>query len=509
MVGGLRDAGRDRGHNRKLLVSVFDPQEAREAVLGGARIVDSEDPRSALGNIKPQAIMDISDAVLNYSRDQEVQLSTNIGEDQLLFRRTDSGHAVEKSPYEIAGKAAQAALGVAVSMGTRVHPCNIIKVGLDGMHLPILKDVLTEVVRTLNRTEQFSHSQVMSVLFAQDLALWRERKGNPMVVRELVALREFSPTTADSPVEGTIDLLDYYRYLTGPDGGPLFPERPDLEQLIEAGVLPGWSDSTRVKLNEPFPHSKFGLTPAERTDREAIKKMVDATADAGADGIMLDTSILFKVARVGLVDTTESTGRDTASMVDFNRFDITGTGPDALVRTGILSVEEIRFFVDYCHYRGVEANLAGSLQSYQAQQLWRLVPQIDQVSTRGGASAILRDPSQPPSEEDPVASRRDQVMMRQLVRGLVPPEHGGYLWLPKKMRSVDGMDEAIARLQQSFPDLAPVFWADEYGQLEPSHPRGSGTGAPATVPVPRQASAPTADVAGGARRVDVEEVPGR
>ncbi|GAA1309268.1 (5-formylfuran-3-yl)methyl phosphate synthase [Saccharothrix xinjiangensis] len=446
---------------------MFDTQEAREAVLGGARIVDSEDPRSALGNIKPQAIMDISDAVLNYTRDQEVQLSTNIGEDQLLFRRTDSGHAVEKSPYEIAGKAAQAALGVAVSMGTRVHPCNIVKVGLDGMHLPILKEVLTEVVRTLNRTEQFSHSQVMSVLFVQDLPLWRERKNNPLVVRELVSLREFSPTMAAGPVEGTVDLPDYYRYLTGPDGKPLFDHRPSLQELIDAGVLPPWTDTIRVKINDPFPHSQFGLTPAERTDREAIKKMVDATADSGADGIMLDTSILFKVARVSLVDTTEPVGSEGPGIVDFNRFDITGTGDEALVRKGILSVEDIRFFVDYCHYRGVEANLAGSLQSYQAQQIWRLVPRTDQVSTRGGASAILRDPSAPTPKEDQVASRRDQVMMRQLVRGLIPPEQGGYLWLPKKMQGVDGVDKAVGRLQENFPDITEVYWSDEYGRLEP------------------------------------------
>jgi len=72
--------------NRKTLVSVFNPQEAREAVLGGARIIDSEDPRSALGNIKPFNIMQVSDAVLNYKRNEEVQLSTNIGEDQLLFK---------------------------------------------------------------------------------------------------------------------------------------------------------------------------------------------------------------------------------------------------------------------------------------------------------------------------------------------------------------------------------------------------------------------------------------
>ena len=95
------------------MVSVYNAQEAREAILGGARIIDSEDPKSALGNISPRDIMDISDAVLDFHRDLEVQLSTNIGEDQLLFRRSQSGQAIEKSPDEIAGKAAQAAIGVA------------------------------------------------------------------------------------------------------------------------------------------------------------------------------------------------------------------------------------------------------------------------------------------------------------------------------------------------------------------------------------------------------------
>ena len=58
-----------QGHqyNRKLLVSVYNAREAREAVLGGARIIDSEDPKSALGNISPRRIMDVSDAVLDGS----------------------------------------------------------------------------------------------------------------------------------------------------------------------------------------------------------------------------------------------------------------------------------------------------------------------------------------------------------------------------------------------------------------------------------------------------------
>src|SRR2546421_28873 len=80
-----------RNLNRKLLVSVFNAQEAREAIVGGGRIIDSEDPKSALGNISPRHIMDISDAALDFHRDLDVQLSTNIGEDQLLFRRSQNG----------------------------------------------------------------------------------------------------------------------------------------------------------------------------------------------------------------------------------------------------------------------------------------------------------------------------------------------------------------------------------------------------------------------------------
>jgi len=193
--------------NRKTLVSVFNSQEAREAVLGGARIIDSEDPRSALGNIKPFNIMQVSDAVLNYKRNEEIQLSTNIGEDQLLFKRSETGQAIAKSAYEIAGKSAQAALGVAISMGTRVHPCNLVKVGLDGMNVQTLGDVLAEVVTSLNRTEQFSHSQVMSVLFVQDLALWDERKQAGSTIGVLIGLREFYPCSDLD--DKKIDLLDY------------------------------------------------------------------------------------------------------------------------------------------------------------------------------------------------------------------------------------------------------------------------------------------------------------
>jgi len=445
-------------YNRKTLVSVFNPQEAREAILGGGRIIDSEDPRSALGNIKPFHIMQVSDAVLNYKRNLEIQLSTNIGEDQLLFERSETGQAIEKSPYEISGKASQAALGVAVAMGTRVHPCNIIKVGLDAMNVQILGEVLEEVVNSLNRTEQFCHSQVMSVLFVQDLTLWEERRNLKSTIEVLIGLREFYPSNAND--ENKIDLLDYaVNTLRDRDGNILFTDRSQvsLGALIKRGVLPEGSNHTFVKLNELFPHYRYFQqvsSATKKTNREVIKAMVDVTADCGADAIMLDTSILSKVSNISLVDTSSN------EMADINQFDL--NSENVPVR-GILSLDDIRYFVDYCHYRGLEANLAGSIQSYQAQQIWVLVPQTDHISTRGGASAVARDPSTNNTSSD---TRQHRVIKRNMVRGIIPPEHGGVLNIPQKFKANQKAMDEINKLKellirerekQSLPPLKSYF----------------------------------------------------
>jgi len=450
----------DHSRNRKLLVSVFNPQEAREAILGGARIVDSEDPRSALGNIMPRQIMSISDAVLNYKRELEVQLSTNIGEDQLLFDRSPTGQAIEKSPYEIAGKAAQAGIGVACAMGTRVHPCNLVKVGLDGMSISMLIEVLSEIVLTLNRTEQFCHSQVMSVLFVQDLNLWESRRTDDGVRKELVALREFH--TSEPEATGTFDLTSYaVNTLRDRDNRILFnhPGQVNLNSLIAKGVLPEGTPHTTVALNDLYPHANFGLSSDpnnRRTTKEVIKKMVDATCDAGADAIMLDTSILMKVARVSLMRTSGD-----AAVVDVNSLD--DGGGTRLPREGILSVDEIRFFVEYCHFRGIEANLAGSLYSFHAQQLWELVKNTDQISTRGGSTAITIDPSSATTGSD---TRHERVTHRGLVRGLVPPEQGGCLNLPQAFQQKAGGQAIALDLRRRLSHLQ-AYWVDERGIQTP------------------------------------------
>ncbi len=459
----------DRTRNRKLLVSVFNSQEAREAVLGGARIVDSEDPKTALGNISPRHIMAIGDAVLNYKRDAEVQLSTNIGEDQLLYDRSDSGAAIQKSVYEMSGKAAQSAIGVACAMGTRVHPVNLVKVGVDGMRVEMVRDVLSEVVHTLNRTEQFSHCEVMAVLFAQDLGLWRDRKNNQVVRRNLVGHGEFHYCEPDAV--DAFDLMDneyLVRTIRGGDDEYLYETAdeipaPDavLERLKLENVLPAHATATTVQLNDLFPHHTYFPqvdTQEGRTNKDVIKLMVDATADSGANSIMIDTSILTKVARISLVDTAGG------GLMDVNQYDVRGDLP----RRGILSLEEIRFFVDYCHLRGVEANLAGSLQSFHAQQVWLKVPQLDQLSTRGGSTAVVRNPYSGAVDSD---TRFSRVTKRELVRGLAPPEQGGVLNVAAHMVTAESkaffkqLSEMIndERRQQGF-EAAGTWVVDSFGQ---------------------------------------------
>ena len=467
------------GHqfNRKLLVSVYNAQEAREAVLGGARIIDSEDPKSALGNISPRRIMDVSDAVLDFNRDLDVQLSTNIGEDQLLFRRSQSGQAIEKSRDEIAGKAAQAALGVCLSMGTRVNPVNIVKVGVDGMEVDRIGQVLSEVVATLRRTEALSHCQVMSVLFAQDRQLFQERRSNDAVRNQLVELREFNPSSKDEP-----DAFDITKYAVKTLRDPksdkvLFADASEvsLSALIEHGVLPPGSTGTFVRTNELFEHRKYfpkvADADAPRTSQSVIKAMIDVTAESGANAIMIDTSILLKVMNVGLIDTSGS------DMIDINSLIVR----DGMARRGILTLEDLRFFVQYCHYRGVTANLAGSIESYQAQQIWALIPELDQASARGAASGIDIAPSpsnatSPSNAPMPGAdTRKRRVIKRSLVHGVAPPEHGGVLNLPVSLKTAPGATTRVRELIdmlaehrkiEGLPDLQ-AFWVDPSGQQTP------------------------------------------
>ncbi|MDY0747988.1 (5-formylfuran-3-yl)methyl phosphate synthase [Paucibacter sp. R3-3] len=446
--------------SRKLLVSVYNAQEAREAIAGGGRIIDSEDPKTALGNISPLNIMAVSDAVLDSKRNLDVQLSTNIGEDQLLFRRTDDGRAIEKSKSEIAGKAAQAAIGVAVAMGRQVHPTTIVKVGLDGMGTDELGAVLSEIVTTLGRTQSLQNTRVMAVLFAQDVATWDERKNQDWVRKGLVASREYVPCAAGTP--GAIDLLDFAVNKEDPTA------RATMQTLARDGYLVGDSTSSTVMLNGLFKQTDFftGIAQGGKTGRAMIKAMVDAAAKAGAHGLMIDTSILSKCSGICCVDTS---GSD--EMVDVNAL---VTFPDGKPLQGILSLDDIRFFVDYCHFKGIVANLAGSISSLQAQQLWLLVPGLNQLSTRGSSSANVSDPSLK-EQTSGGGSRATNTIVQALVRGLAPPEQGGVLNVPASLMNNPAARPVLDKLKCRLDELREAralpkleaFWVDDAGVPRP------------------------------------------
>ncbi len=449
--------------NRKLLVSVFNPQEAREAMIGGGRIIDSEDPRSALGSISPLQVMDISDTVVSFKKNLEVQLSTNIGEEQYIYDCYDDGYAVLKSTYEIKSKASQAAAGIACAMGTVAHPCNIVKVGVDSMPMALVKEVLTEVVTTLKYSAQCRTTQVMSVFFVQDLDAWNERKGLEHVRRELVGLGKYISCQEEDPAAFN---LEHYAVdnLRSWDGEYYFTAQKDvsLASLIKVGALRPGSEHAHVKLNEVRPHSDFfpGISDASTT-RAVLKAMVDVTADSGAGAIMLDNRVQSKIARICSVDTASE------GLVDINPLYTDYAG---LPYHGVLSLEDIRFFVDYCHHRGIEASLAGSLQSAHAQQVWVKAPQLDQMANRDAASGICVVPG---SAERGIDSRQHRAIKSTLVRGIVPPEQGGILNIPEGLKgnrlAMSTMKRLVAMIKAErrnlqLPELE-VFFSDPFGKL--------------------------------------------
>ena len=91
-----------------------------------------------------------------------------------------------------------------------------------------------------------------------------------------------------------------------------------------------------------------------------------------------------------------------------------------------------------------------------------MIEQDSRRSTRGGSSAVQVDPADPASAGED--SRRDRVIKRGLVRGLVPPEQDGNLTLPASMRSNPEAVAAVKELTKRYPDLK-AYWADAVGEL--------------------------------------------
>jgi uncharacterized protein (UPF0264 family) len=394
--------------NQRLLISVFDPQETREAILGGARIIDCEDPAGALGDIKPNAVMDIADSVVGFKRNLEVQISTNIGENQLLFERDDKGRAIQRFDFEIAGKASQAALGVAAAMGTDAHPVNIVKVGLDGMPRDIALQTLKEVVATLNRSQHFSRCQVIGVFFAQDIDKWNERKSNPIVIRDLMLLREY---VVDP--DGSVDLQALFGS-DKPTMAAIFEKcKHDKELFDESGNI-----KSKVRLTELYNLEDLGYAKikGEPYEMSYIYNVADLCAEAGADGVMIDTRIHTKAAHICCLNYGVENDIHLESK---------------LQRHGIYSLDEFATYACYCHDKGIEFWASGSIQPYQAQAVWSLSDGdakgiVDGMAVRSGASGKRRDVHRPIAASQQIDNRGSRKIYRDLVEKYAPPQINGY-----------------------------------------------------------------------------------
>jgi uncharacterized protein (UPF0264 family) len=333
----------------RLAISVFNAEEVRAALAGGADIVDCEDPRSALGMFEPRIITDIAYAVHQTSGSAVVPTSANIGIPQVV-KGTASNQAALRSGLEIRAKAAQEALGLAAAMDVGDGRSNIIKFEVDGLKAPAVSPFVSAVKGAVRQSRQFQNHRVIASILEINRAEWARRRSDSVVIQELLRLGEFFFDRG-----GDINLSDHFR-------------PAQVARMMDEGG----SDQPRVRLIEPSDPVRLGLKP-DLDERLAF--FVETLAKAGADGVMIDTPIQAKVAGICLVAEGEPTDQQ----------------PSRGRPIGTISIDRLKIFSELCAYYSVECWLAGSIQPRQAGLL-AILPDLDVVMCRGAASAEVRNP---------------------------------------------------------------------------------------------------------------------
>ena len=331
-----------------LAISVFNAEEVRNALAGGAAIIDCEDPRAAIGMFEPRVITDIAYAVRQFAQ-AAVPTSANIGIPAVI-KGANADRATLRPRQEIEAKAAQEALGLAAAMDVGDGRPNIIKFEVDGLQAGDVASFVHAVKDSIRNSRQFQHHRLIASCLELDWDAWASRRTDPTVIRGLLDLGEFS--FGDG--EDAFDLFDHY---TGPD-------RARAQAIIAAAR----SDTSKVQLNNPSQPTALGL-PAN--DDERLRYWAKTLAEAGADGLMIDTPIQAKVAGISLLKT--------------------------------FSADQLRTFSEYCAYLNVQCWLAGSITATDAAIL-AAMPEVDVIMCRGAASADVQDPFG--SARDPGRSAR-------------------------------------------------------------------------------------------------------
>lgn len=356
----------------KLLVSIFNPEEVRGATAGGADIIDCEDPRVVMGMYPPHTVTQIAHAVRQNEGSRRLPMSVNIGAELTLFQSTGAPRA----DYETQARAAQQALGMAAAMDVGDGRTNIIKFGVAGLHADKIPALVRAVKRAASEHPQYENHLVICGFAPFDWNEWNRRKTATNVVAELVRVGELRVHQG-----GSLRVGDF---ITSP-------------QELQALRL---NADDKFDLSEPPPPAALGL-PEDPMAR--MKAYVDLVSDGGADGVMMDTPVQAKLARICLVKHQQN-DQDTSG----------GTRP---ALHGIFYPEELQKFANYCAFRGMESWLAGSITPYHAQLLGKL-ENLDVVLCRGAASEPVPDPFGGQASSSRLANRVTARRVAAMVKAL-------------------------------------------------------------------------------------------
>jgi uncharacterized protein (UPF0264 family) len=364
----------------RLRVSVFNAEEIRAAIEGGANDIDCEDPRTDVGMFEPRVITDISYA-LRQVEAPWATTSANIGFDLQAFERATVSRTTARSVMETRNKAAQEALGLAAAMDVGDGRSAVIKFGVDGTKQEEIVNLVAAVKKAVRNSRVYQHYRVVGSFLVTDLKVWNERKVDRNVVQQMLELGQFYHDP-----NGTIDLHDY-------------KESGRVNTYLEASL-----GQHLVGLIEPYDPAELDMP---RPLEKRIQVYTDLIADAGADGVLIDTPIQAKLARICLVNVPENRQDD-------------GDG-ERPPRHGVCSISELEKFSALCRYRGVECWVAGSVQPYHARRLGQ-IPGLDVVMCRGSASAPVENPYGVDGSDDRAARRISPERVRAMTESLQGPQ---------------------------------------------------------------------------------------
>ena len=335
---------------RRLLVSLFNPEEVRAAVAGGADVIDCEDATAKVGMFRPRTIGDIAYAVRQNDRAGHVRISANIGFELRLYQRDAHGRATPRSLDEVTAKAAQEVLGIATAMDTGDHRPNVVKCGINELPRQWIEPVVRACKQALAQSYRFQNHQLVVGILETHQPAWNARKTNADVISRLAKVGQF----VFDP-EGPINVKDF------------------LSAEEAKALMDGVTDDPHAALIEPMDHAALGW-PLDQ--RERLKMAVEAIHAAGGDGVMIDTPVSAKMAGIKLVRHRDNPA-DPGDLANYKE------------TVGVFDVPTLRWLSEYCAYNFLETWLAGSINVEDAAALSQL-EHVDVVLNRGTSSEVLQ-----------------------------------------------------------------------------------------------------------------------